>query len=337
MMQGAPGISVVVAAYNAAATIGDCVAALSNQSVPRTTYEIIVVDDGSTDGTGDIAGSGGAIALRRAHGGTAVARNAGVAAAKGELVLITDADCAPAENWIHEMVAPLSDPGIAGTKGIYRTRQRSLAARFVQLEYEDRYDHTARHRYVDFVDGYAGAFRRRILLASGGYDPRFRYLEDQELSFRLAEAGHRMVYCPTAAVYHRHADSWRAYARKKWIIGYWKTWVLVLHPGKAARDSHTPVSVKVQMLLAVASPLSIGLALVARSLVWLPAAILSAFAVSTVPFILKAWRRDASATWVSLPALYLRAWSLGLGLLAGYVDRLLGRGPLQTEESASSE
>ena len=333
-MQGAPGISVVVAAYNAAATIGDCVAALSNQSVPRTAYEIIVVDDGSTDGTGEIAERGGAIVLRQANRGTPVARNAGIAAAQGDLVLITDADCAPAPNWIHEMVAPLSDPGISGTKGVYRTHQRSLAARFVQVEYEDRYDHTARHKYVDFVDGYAGAYRRQILVASGGYDPRFRYLEDQELSFRVAEAGHKMVFCPTAAVYHCHVDAWRAYARKKWNIGYWKTCVLSLHPGKAAGDSHTPVSVKVQMLLAAASLVSVGLVFATRALLWLPAAILATFAVSSIPFAVKAWRRDTPVAWVSIPALYLRAWSLGLGLLAGYADRLVGRGPLRTAGNA---
>jgi cellulose synthase/poly-beta-1,6-N-acetylglucosamine synthase-like glycosyltransferase len=327
-MQGSPGISVVVAAYNAAATIGDCVAALSNQSMPRDAYEIIVVDDGSTDGTGDIAEGGGAIVLRQAHGGPAVARNAGIAAARGGLVLTTDADCAPAPEWIHEMVAPLSDPTVSGAKGVYRTRQSSIAARFVQVEYEDRYDHTARHRYIDFVDSYSMAYRATVLAAGGGFDPRFRYLEDQELSFRLAAAGHKMLFCPTAVVYHRHADTWLAYARKKCIIGYWKTWVLLLHPGKATRDSHTPASVKVQMLLAAASLLATGLALATGALVWLPAAILAAFALSAAPFVLKAWRKDATVAWVSIPALYLRAWSLGLGLLAGHVDRLLGRGPL---------
>ena len=333
-MQGELAVSVVVAAYNAAATIGECVGALSDQTVPRSAYEIIVIDDGSTDGTGDIAERAGATVLRQSNRGTPVARNAGIAVARGDLVLITDADCTPAPNWIQEMVAPLSDLAISGTKGVYRTRQRSLAARFVQLEYEDRYDHTARHKYVDFVDGYAGAFRRQVLVASGGYDPRFRHLEDQELSFRLAEAGHKMVFCPTAAVYHRHADSWSAYARKKRNIGYWKTWVLALHPGKAAGDSHTPFRVKLQMLLAAASLGAFGLAFAFRALLWLPAAILAAFVVSSVPFALKAWRRDAQVAWVSIPALYLRAWSLGLGLLAGHVDRLEGRGPLGTPRGA---
>jgi cellulose synthase/poly-beta-1,6-N-acetylglucosamine synthase-like glycosyltransferase len=322
-----PSISVVIPAYNASATIDECLQALQGQSVPHSEYEVIVVDDGSTDATGNIASRHGALVFRQANCGPAGARNKGIALARGATVLFTDADCAPAPNWIAEMTAPLADAGIAGVKGVYRTRQRNLLARFVQIEYEDRYDHTARQKYVDFIDTYAAAYRRDVLLAIGGFDPDIRVDEDQELSFRLAEAGHKMVFNPQAIVYHHHSASWRKYLRRKYSFGYWKTLVLRLHPGKAWRDSHTPWNLKLQLpLAAVSAPLAF-LSIWNRTWLYLLWITLAAFAATAMPFVVKAWRRDRPVAFLCLPALYLRAWALGLGFAAGNLAALCKRDP----------
>ena len=61
--------------------------------------------------------------------------------------------------------------------------------RFVQLEYESRYQIMERLRYIDFVDTYSAGYRRDVLLRHGGFDERLRFVEDQELSFRLARSG----------------------------------------------------------------------------------------------------------------------------------------------------
>jgi len=323
-------VSVIIPAYDAAATIATCMEALNNQSLPRSWYEVIVVDDGSMDETADIAARFGARVLQQANRGPAVARNRGIAEARGAMILFTDADCAPAPDWIEEMIAPLADLQIAGSKGVYRTRQENLTARFIQIEYEDRYDHTARYKYVDFIDTYAAGYRRDILAASGGFNTSFPFasVEDQELSFRLASAGHKMVFSPRAIVYHRHPESWLKYAQRKYKIGYWKTLVLRLHPSKAWRDTHTPWNLKAQMLLAALSAPMALLAFFARPYMWLLGFTLGAFAVSAIPFMAKAWQRDRPLTLLCLPVLYLRAWSLGLGLVAGYASASLHRGPL---------
>jgi GT2 family glycosyltransferase len=265
--------------------------------------------------------------LRVKHTGAGAARNEGVQAAEGAIVLFTDADCEPASDWVEQMIAPLSNPAITGTKGVYRTRQRDITARFVQVEYEDRYDHTARSQYLDFVDTYSAAYRRQALLDIGGFDATLPFVEDQELSFRLAEAGHRMMFVPQAAVYHQHPEGWHRYAAKKLHIAYWKRQVLRRHPGKLLRDTHTPWTLKAQILLAAFSLVLAAASLLFPKAVWLLAAELGAFVATTVPFLRKAWRRDRPVACIAVPALYLRAWSLGIGYMLGLVTGGDGRRP----------
>ena len=176
MTEPKPLYSVIVPAYQAAGSLGLCLDALNAQTVARDLYEVIVVDDGSTDGTGEIAQQAGARVITQRNAGPAAARNAGAAAGRGDLLLFTDADCAPVPGWIAALAVPFADERVAGAKGTYLTSQRALVPRFTQLEYEDRYDRMAGVESIDFVDTYSAAYRRDIFLANGGFDtpfPRF--------------------------------------------------------------------------------------------------------------------------------------------------------------------
>jgi glycosyltransferase involved in cell wall biosynthesis len=168
-------ISVIVPAYNAERTLDACLSALTRQFVPPgMQMEIIVVDDGSVDDTAHVASRYGVRLIRQANAGPSAARNAGAGAARGELLLFTDADCAPAPDWAARMAAPFADPDVAGAKGVYQTAQMEPVARFVQVEYEDRYDRMRGQSHIDFIDTYAAAYRRDIFLEAGGFDTTFR-------------------------------------------------------------------------------------------------------------------------------------------------------------------
>ena len=95
MNQQSPLISVVIPAYNAQDDLGNRLDALERQTVPREEYEIIVVNDGSSDGTREIATRRDAILISQPHRGAAATRNAGAHRAHGEIILFTDADCVP--------------------------------------------------------------------------------------------------------------------------------------------------------------------------------------------------------------------------------------------------
>jgi len=314
-------VSVIIASYNSAGMLSRCLEALARQTYPREDFEVIVVDDGSTDNTKEICERFlGVRYLYQRNQGPAVARNAGVGKASYGLVVFTDADCEPEPDWLERLIAPFVDPQISAVKGAYRTRQREFIARLVQLEYEAKYERLKKFRYIDFIDTYSAAYRRDAFLSCGGFDERYRTpsVEDQELSFRLFAGGHKMLFVPEAVVWHRHPASLGSYWRKKYKNGYWKAFLIRTHPGRASGDHHTPQTYKLQILLAGALlPLLIGapfcpVARVGGLLMGL------VFLGMSLPFALFAARRDLTVGALSPLLSFIRSVALGLGLAAGF-------------------
>ena len=256
--------SIIVPAYNAENTVEDCLKSLLDQSLARDRYEIILVDDGSGDGTADIIQRYPVWYFCQENQGPAAARNKGAQLARGDILLFTDSDCVPVHNWLERMVAPFSEnPDISGVKGAYKTRQKSLTARFAQVEFEDRFQLLEKVDFIDMVDTYSAAFRRDLFLTSGGFDPSFPVAnnEDTELSYRLVSQGHLFVFQPSAVVYHTHPDTLRKYLRTKFWRGYWRMVVYARYPEKAVRDTYTPFVVKAQTLLAAIMAIQLFLSL----------------------------------------------------------------------------
>ena len=315
--------SVIIPAYNAERMLKHSLKALESQTIPQDQYEVIVIDDGSTDETAHVAEAGGARVLKLNHVGPAAARNAGAEVAQADILVFTDADCEPAPDFLERLLAPLDAPVVSGARGVYRTQQRSLIARFVQLEYEDRYQRIAaieaQEGTVDALDTSYAAYRRTVFLDAGGFDTRYlnAAVEDHELSYRLARAGHIFRFVPDAVVYHSHVDNIINYARRKFRIGYWKAFLSREHPDYARHDSHTPPSLKLQILLAALFPLFLALWVFFPLAGWLVLALIVVFFISALPLLKLIYRRDKPVLFIAIPMLIIRAYAAGLGFLWG--------------------
>jgi lipopolysaccharide/colanic/teichoic acid biosynthesis glycosyltransferase/GT2 family glycosyltransferase len=312
-------ISVIIPAYNSTRTLPACLKALMHQT--KAPDEIIVVDDGSSDGTVEFARQAGVRVIQQVHQGPAAARNLGVQQAHGDLILFTDSDCEPDGGWVERMSAPFHDPAVVGAKGVYRTRQPDLAPRFVQQEYESKYVRMARQPNIDFIDTYSAAYRRDIFLENEGFDPAFPApsVEDQEFSFRLARKGYRLVYAPQAIVYHQHDSDLSEYFRRKYFIGYWKAFMLRWLPEKTFNDSHTLPSQRWQILLLGLVVASLGLSLFWKPGLWLALAWFIFFYASAFSFLTQIWKKDRPVLWAAPGLLLCRALALGMGLTVGFL------------------
>lgn len=235
--------------------------------------------------------------------------------------MFTDDDCVPTTDWLDAMLQPFEDPEVVGTKGVYRTHQKSLVARFVQIEYEDRYRRMAALDSIDFIDTYSAAFRRDRFLEMAGYDTSFPVAcaEDIELSYRMSARGWKMKFVPAAVVYHTHPCTLSAYLKKKYKFAFWRVLAVRKNPSKAVKDSHTPQTMKLQLLLLPALALALAFDLAVRPATPASLLVLAVFLLSTLPFALRAVRKDAAVGLLSPALLAARACAQVLGVSAGVV------------------
>ena len=315
-------ISVVVAAYNEEKTIGRCLDSLLAQTAPRNSYEIIVADDGSTDKTKQVAESCGVRVITQPNRGPSAARNLGAQQARGEVVLFIDADSIPDARCVEVMAAAFADPQLAGASGEKKTRQMNLWARLIQMEYDFKYALLAAHPTIDFVDSSTAGYRRDIFLANDGFDTNLKEAEDVELSFRLAERGYRMVLLPGAITYHTHPESLAHYLRRKFQYARGRAIVYTLYPSKAASDSRTPQTQKLQMIIAAALPVAGLVSLAWNAWGWGIIALLGLiFIATTLDFVSYCWKRDKGVALVVPLTYLLSAYASGVGAVLGFLQR----------------
>ena len=314
-------VSIIIPTFNGASRIANCLDALLQQVVGRDA-EILVVNDGSTDNTANVIDRyPGVRLITQANAGPAAARNRGALEARGKIILFTDDDCTPMPDWLDSMIEPFEDPEVVGLRGVYRTHQKRLVARFVQIEYEDRYRLMAGLPCIDFVDTYSAAFRRDRFLQMTGYDTSFPVAsaEDVELSYRMSARGWKMKFAPAAIVYHTHADTLWRYLTKKYKLAFWRVLAVRKNPSKAVKDSHTPQLMKLQLLFAPALLIAVASDFVTRPAVHASVLVVAIFLVSTLRFALRAITKDPIVGLLSPALLAARAWAQVLGVTAGLI------------------
>lgn len=314
-------ISVVVPVFNGEQVIGNCLAALLAQDY-QGRKEIIVVDDGSTDGTAREIKKFKVRLISQKHKAPAAARNLGIKQAKGDIILFTDSDCVPERNWIQEMTRPFRNKEIMGVQGAYKTHQKELMARFSQIEIEDRYDRMKRWDTVDFIGTYSAAYKKSVFQRFGGFDESFPMAsgEDSELSFRLSKVGCKMIFNPQAIVYHNHPSTLTDYLRVKFWRAYWRILLYKKHKKKAVRESYTPQELKIQIGLFYLFFISLVLLIFLDAFILLAMISYILLLISTLPFSIKVFKKDKPVGMASPIIVQLRSIVFGLGLLEGFIS-----------------
>jgi cellulose synthase/poly-beta-1,6-N-acetylglucosamine synthase-like glycosyltransferase len=228
-----PKISVVVCAYNAEATMRECLESLTKLAYPK--YEAVIVDDGSTDRTGAIADEYPQFkVIHQPNRGLSVARNVGLAAAGGEIVAYLDADAVADPDWLTYMAWKFRTTSHAGIGGpnLPPPEDDWLAACIAAAPGSPTHilldDETAEH-----IPGCNMAFRKQALEEIGGFDPTYAAAgDDVDICWRLQDHGWTVGYSPAAMVWHHRRKTVRSYLRQQMGYGRAEAMLFRKHPGK---------------------------------------------------------------------------------------------------------
>lgn len=214
-----PRVSVIVCTHNGARTLDECLDGFDRLDYPD--YEVLVVDDGSTDDSRAMAERRGHTLLATDRRGLSAARNVGLAAATGDIVAYIDDDASPDQHWLKHLVrtfasgdyAAVGGPNVPPPGGTFTAD--CVAASPGGPNHVLISDHEAEH-----VPGCNMAFRRRQLVEIGGFDETFRIAgDDVDVCWRIQEQGWRIGFSPGAVVLHHRRDSVRAYLRQQYEYG----------------------------------------------------------------------------------------------------------------------
>lgn len=214
-------VSVILPTYNRVQRLAQVLLGLERQTVSLNDFEVIVVSDGSTDGTDAFLKTLQTplklVAVTQENQGPAVARNTGVQRATSELILFIDDDVVPAPELLSEhlrmhggqnnivVLGPmLSPPGVKLAPWV-EWEQEMLMKQYVAMQ-KGYWEPTARQFYTGNT-----SIRRQAVLDAGGFDSRFRRAEDVELAYRLARQGLRFVFNPQAVGFHYAERSFRSW------------------------------------------------------------------------------------------------------------------------------
>jgi cellulose synthase/poly-beta-1,6-N-acetylglucosamine synthase-like glycosyltransferase/peptidoglycan/xylan/chitin deacetylase (PgdA/CDA1 family) len=261
-------VSVIVPAYNEAANIAATVRSLVDSDYPR--LEVIVVDDGSTDGTADIVRRlrlPGVQVVRQDNAGKPAALNTGIRYARGELLVLVDGDTVFAPDAVGRLIQPLRDGRVGAVSGNTKVaNRRGLLGRWQHLEYVIGFNLDRRlfdvARCMPTVPGAIGAFRRAALSDVGGVSTE-TLAEDTDLTMAVIRAGWRVVYAPDAVAWTEAPGSLRQLWRRRyrWCYGtmqaMWKHRRALRQRGPAGRLGRRGLSYLLlfQVLLPLCAPM----------------------------------------------------------------------------------
>jgi GT2 family glycosyltransferase len=215
-----PRISVILCTYNGQRYIDEGLSAIECLDYPN--FEVIVVDDGSTDATAEIVRRHNVRLIQTENHGLSSARNVGLGAATGDIVAYIDDDAYPDSDWLKRLALTFLEGQYAGVGGPNIPPPNDLlVAQCVAHAPGGPLHVLLSDREAEHIPGCNMAFRRQTLLDIGGFDPQFRTAgDDVDICWRIQQHGWKLGFSPAATVFHHRRDSLRSYWKQQ--VGYGK-------------------------------------------------------------------------------------------------------------------
>ena len=214
-------VTVVIPTYNRKSMLKETIESLFCQTYPKDLYEIIVVDDGSSDETHEmikVLSRTAPVKFRyfnQIHKRQASARNLGIKNAKGEIVCFIDDDCIADTHWIEHLVAGYASEKVGGVGGmILGNSLKTLSEKYIESSGYLKHEN---HGY--YLATANASYRKEILEKVGGFDLFFLNAEDVDISLRVLNEGHALIYSSNAICYHYHPSSIKSLLRKAYSRG----------------------------------------------------------------------------------------------------------------------
>jgi glycosyltransferase involved in cell wall biosynthesis len=237
MPSSTPSVSVIIPVYNGAHTVAACLESVLNQTYPSEAYEVIVVENGSTDSTSTIVQRYPVQLLHSEERGPAAARNLGITKSEADIVAFTDADCIADPEWLSELVGPYADPQIGGVGGAilaYAHSDHTIVEMFSEenaplVNFISGEDEFLPHLYTANA-----SYRRSLLSKVGGFNPNLVTGEDVDISWRVQlQTGAELHYVPQAIVHHHHRSTRIGLARQYRQYGFGEILLDTMHGNHA--------------------------------------------------------------------------------------------------------
>lgn len=224
MSRAFPKISVVTPTRNRLSKLQACVESVLASSYPPDCFELVVVNDGSSDGTQNylthLAEQQNQVrVLHQERQGPAAARNRGLASANGELIAFTDDDCTVTSDWLLSIAKAMENPNVNALGGrVYGVGDHVIASYMEHIRaLEPNRFSDGQVRYLVTANA---CFRKSLLEELGGFDEKFQHAgEDVEISFRLLQSGRNLDFFPSCRVYHHYENSSEEFLQRFYIYG----------------------------------------------------------------------------------------------------------------------
>ncbi len=218
-----PFVSIIIPAYNAKRTIGRLLSSLAALDYPRDRYEVVVVDNGSTDGTRAVIEAAGVRCLKeRSVQSSYAARNRGVEAARGELVAFVDADCEVPPDWLSRTTPAFADPsiGCVACEIVGPPPVTPLEAYLAQHHVLSPRQ-TLRHPFLPYAQTACVIYRRSVFERIGRFEP-WVSSADADFDWRMQQkTALRIHFEASVTVWHYHrSTAWKYFKQRfKWAYG----------------------------------------------------------------------------------------------------------------------